>query len=88
MSVSGARLRFAGPVAPGDRLELRLPGGGLALPVEVVRAGDGEVSCRFLADAAQRRELIALLYTGAFANEVAEIAPVRTLGRAMRHVFG
>ncbi len=89
MSVTGARLLFAGPVAPGDRLELRLPGSGLALPLEVVRArGGGEVSCRFLADKAARRELIALLYTGAFANDVAEVAPVRTLGLALRRVFG
>ncbi len=89
MSVTGARLLFAGPVAPGDRLELRLPGSGLALPLEVVRArGGGEVSCRFLADKAARRELIALLYTGAFAHDVAEVAPVRTLGLALRRVFG
>lgn len=46
------------------------------------------MSVRFLADLPARRELIALLYTGAFANEVAEVAPVRTLGRAMRRVFG
>ena len=86
MSVTGARLAFEGAAA-GDRLEVLLPG-GLALPFEVVRAGSGKVSGRFLADPKARRALIALLYTGRFTNEVAEVAPLRTLGRAMRRVFG
>ena len=88
MSVTGVRLSFAGPVAPGDRLELELPGSGLALPFEAVRAHGGEISGRFLADRATRWELIALLYTGAFANEVASVAPMRTLGHAMRRILG
>jgi cellulose synthase (UDP-forming) len=88
LSVTGVRLSFAGPVAPGDRLELELPGSGLALPFEAVRAHGGEISGRFLADRATRWELIALLYTGAFANEVASVAPMRTLGHAMRRILG
>ncbi len=88
LGLLGAGLSFAGPVAAGDRLELTLPGSGFALPLEVVLAQGGEVSGRFLADRATRWELIALLYTGAFANEVASVAPMRTLGHAMRRTLG
>jgi cellulose synthase (UDP-forming) len=89
MAVTGAQLSAApSDVTAGERLELLLDGGALVVPLEVIRAGEGNVAGRFLADATLRRELIAKLYTGSFGNEVEEVAPARALVAAVRRLLG
>ncbi len=88
MAVTGARLECDWPAAAGDRAELVLDAPALVVPIEVIRARDGGVSGRFIADAWLRRELIARLYTGDYTNDVKQVQLGRTLLTAMKRMLG
>ena len=88
MAVTGARLECDWPADAGDRAELVLDAPPLVVPIEVIRARDGVVAGRFIADAWLRRELIARLYTGDYTNDVARVRLGRTLVAAMKRMLG
>ncbi len=88
MAVTGARLACDWQPEPGMRAELVLDAPALVVPFEAIRAVDGAVSGRFIADAWMRRELIARLYTGDYTNDVQQVQLGRTLVAAMRKLFG
>ncbi len=88
MGVTGARIDCDWPAEAGDRAELVLAAPPLVLPMEVTRGAEGGIAGRFIADAWLRRELIARLYTGDYANEAAA-APVEDgLVAAVRRLWG
>ena len=90
VAVSGARLVVPETLAlaPGTRLELRLPGDAPIVPIEVIRNAGGQLAGRFVVSKAGRRALIGWLYTGGFDNEVEQVSPMLALGQALRRAFG
>ncbi len=87
MAVTGARLEGDWVPQPGDRADLLLDAPALVVPFEAIRATDGTVAGRFIADAWLRRELIARLYTGDYTNDVQQVQLGRTLLAAMKRLF-
>jgi hypothetical protein len=88
MAVTGARIECDWPADAGDRAELVLDAPALVVPIEVIRARDGVLAGRFIADAWLRRELIARLYTGDYTNDVTKVQLGRTLVTAMKRMLG
>lgn len=88
MAVTGARILCDWQPERSERAELVLDAPPLVVPIEAIRAGQGAVSGRFIADTWLRRELIARLYTGDYTNDVQQVRLARTLWAAMRRMFG
>jgi cellulose synthase (UDP-forming) len=86
LSLTGALLGRVGGVRPGEPLRLSLPEVGI-LPGTVIRATGDRAAVRFAElPEATRDRLITYLYASGRGNGVAEVDPLRVLGRVLRWV--
>jgi cellulose synthase (UDP-forming) len=86
VSLGGARLAGASPVAPGTRITVTL--GGADIAGGVLRIGENDFVVRFDDTDSNRAQLIRFVYSGRFGADIARIEPIRiataALGRVMR----